>query len=571
MGEKDGKVLGHEVLIGEGDHRLNIAVLSDGYTASEMDQYKADAQSFCDTLVDYEPFNSEYVRSALKVHRIDVTSTDSGIKDPTKCGGTGANPTTYFDTTRCGEGEGGVHLERLVTSNDDLTEKVARAQVPGIHSGLLIANSALYGGSGGGNFAVTTKGYNWRGVTIHELGHSIFDLADEYDHYGGCNVSEPTQNVYKGAEPAEANVTIETDRTKIKWRKSIAATTPVPTLVNPDPTQCNTAPDPYPKDSKIGLYEGAYHHHSGVYRSSFTCMMSVKGVDFCPVCQQRIVDVLAPHMGIEYKIPDGKLPDNLEWTAPQKKEHVYKRDFINGRVQCEKWPEFVRTKESIFNLLDFVAEVDFSATPSSGFVQFGMGSGVGAMAPGKLDQNGPHVFSQFAPVSEYAMQITDEFRRKHWQLHGQRLQEALEKEALAYTLAAVGNGQKFPIGDYLPKAVRLEGGVYRAKMRWLKDTKMMTFAIEPLTHRQKPRKGPPLPPLEDYMKSSSNFYARGTQVFAQIDCSKFGFDDDNSNVFFGGGNGATFQNLRIRPVQADEKAPPKKKTGWDAGITRHHW
>ncbi len=75
---------------------------------------------------------------------------------------------------------------------------------------MVIVNSPLYGGSGG---AVATFSTHSAAVEIalHEMGHTAFGFADEYEYYAGCWTGETGRNVYPGGEPFEPNVTANAD------------------------------------------------------------------------------------------------------------------------------------------------------------------------------------------------------------------------------------------------------------------------------------------------------------------------------------------------------------------------
>ena len=59
------------------------SILGDGYRASELTQYHADVQNILTTLRSTPPYDGLWC--GINVHRIDVTSTDSGADDPTIC------------------------------------------------------------------------------------------------------------------------------------------------------------------------------------------------------------------------------------------------------------------------------------------------------------------------------------------------------------------------------------------------------------------------------------------------------------------------------------------------------
>jgi hypothetical protein len=141
---------------------------------------------------------------------------------------------------------------------------------------LVVANSAKYGGSGGAATVFSCEP-NWASeIAIHELGHSLFGLADEYDAGGQAATMSPV----------EPNVSGSAVRSQLKWASFVAATTPLP-------TQRRGAPVPAGKP--IGAYEGAKYQPSSVYRPEFDCKMRTPGQPFCAVCRRIIEMRLAPH------------------------------------------------------------------------------------------------------------------------------------------------------------------------------------------------------------------------------------------------------------------------------------
>ena len=86
MSAADGTIGGRQKIVDHGPDavRYNIVVLGDGYRAAEMAKYHADAQAFVDALHHAAPFGDLWC--AINVHRIDVTSIDSGADDPATCG-----------------------------------------------------------------------------------------------------------------------------------------------------------------------------------------------------------------------------------------------------------------------------------------------------------------------------------------------------------------------------------------------------------------------------------------------------------------------------------------------------
>jgi hypothetical protein len=240
MTTTDGAVIDTTAVVNNGppSNRWNLIILGDGYRMAELGTYSTAVQNFVNTLQNTRPFNQLW--NAINVFRIDVTSTDSGAADPTSCGGTGATPRTYFDASFCNNG-----IRRLLVINDSAAINVANQQVPGWDMIIAIVNSPIYGGSGG-SVAVFSTAPNASEIGLHEMGHTAFGFADEYEYYGGCGSGETGHDVYTGAEPTQPNVTVNTSRTTNKWHDLILASTPLPTTSNSNCQQC----DPQPEERK---------------------------------------------------------------------------------------------------------------------------------------------------------------------------------------------------------------------------------------------------------------------------------------------------------------------------------
>ena len=184
---------------GDPTNRVDLVILGDGYTASEMEKYANDVENVVNGFFNEEPF-TEY-QSYFNVHRVDVTSNESGADHPE----TGTFKDTAFDATyNCA---GNLRLICVDTSKVDavLSARVAPNQRDLV---VVIVNDPQYGGSGG-YIAVASTNQAVVELVLHELGHSFGGLADEY--VGGG----PTCN--NTVEPSAPNVTMQTDRNLIKW------------------------------------------------------------------------------------------------------------------------------------------------------------------------------------------------------------------------------------------------------------------------------------------------------------------------------------------------------------------
>lgn len=281
MGTADGTVVGTTKIVDHGanNERYNLVVVGDGFQAGEQAAYETVVTNLSNKLQATAPFDTEW--SKINIHRIDVHSDDSGADDPAACGGTGATADTYFDASFCGN-----NIRRLLLVDQGLVLSTVGAQVPEWHAVIVAVNSTVYGGAGG-QVATYSLAAGADEIAVHELGHSAFGLADEYEYYQGCSSGETDRNNHPAGEPSEPNVTLNTDRATLKWRHLVNASTPIPTTDNADCSQCDTQAEPTPI-GRVGLYEGARYYHCDAYRPVFDCRMRNLGRPFCPVCQERI-------------------------------------------------------------------------------------------------------------------------------------------------------------------------------------------------------------------------------------------------------------------------------------------
>jgi IgA Peptidase M64/von Willebrand factor type A domain len=293
MTTSDGSVGSTTKIVDNGPDtdRYTLVLVAEGYKSSELTQFHQDCQDLVDHLHATPPFNELDLRCAFNVYRIDVSSTDSGADLPTACGLSGATSKTYFDATFCGDGV----IDRLLTVDSTSVINVVDARVTHHDRIVVIVNSSTYGGSGGA-VAVTAKGGNWLGVAMHEMGHAVFALADEYDYWEGCGTGEAGHDTYTGPEFLQVNNSATSDRATIKWASLVAAATPMPTTTNADCTDCDTQGVPAGLTAQtIGAWEGAAYFHCGAWRPAFICMMRDLS-PFCAVCTAQIRTVMAPYL-----------------------------------------------------------------------------------------------------------------------------------------------------------------------------------------------------------------------------------------------------------------------------------
>jgi len=249
-----------ETIINNGNsaNRVDIVILGDGYTSSQMQKYKNDVQAAMTQFFNVEPFN-EY-RNFFNVHRIDVVSSQSGADHPERA----AFVNTALDATYNCTG-----IQRLICVNNGKVLTIVGNSVNPSQRDivLVIVNDPEYGGSGG-SVAVTSTNSEVLELILHELGHSFGLLADEY---GG----PPPPACNNTIEPFAVNATRATERALIKWNQWIDANTPIPTLST--------------QQGVPGLYEGAVYCDAGLYRPTSGSKMRFLGRPYEQINTEQLI------------------------------------------------------------------------------------------------------------------------------------------------------------------------------------------------------------------------------------------------------------------------------------------
>lgn len=238
--------------------RLDVVVIGDGYTASELAKFHTDAREKWAEVTAVEPYTT--YRALFNVWTVDAVSRESGVSgDP--------DPATVRDTALgsyfwCEE------IERLLCIDQPKVDAYV-AKAPAADLVIVLANSAKYGGAGY-NEPSETLGYEGIStasadhaksgqVAIHETGHSLGKLADEYFYPG-----VPDYEKYTGPEPADSNsTTLTADRLaaeRAKWYRWLG--------------------EESPDGGTVGAYEGGGYFATGLHRPTDTSLMRVLGKPF---------------------------------------------------------------------------------------------------------------------------------------------------------------------------------------------------------------------------------------------------------------------------------------------------
>ncbi len=196
--------------------RLNLVIMGDGYTAAEEDKFFEDVDRNLNVQWSVEPFRS--YRNYFNVYAMFIVSGESGIRcDPDEAGGPKNAKNTPLrlwydvgcsDPLARGITYGPAPLGSPAGTPNGNTQRNSylntyMGPIFGVATGvqnlqnvqtLAIANTFTYGGIGGVH--ATTSGGSPQGplVSLHELGHSLGNLQDEYPYS-----SRPTPG---GAHPS---------------------------------------------------------------------------------------------------------------------------------------------------------------------------------------------------------------------------------------------------------------------------------------------------------------------------------------------------------------------------------
>lgn len=275
-------------IINNGDPatHLDLVVVGDGYTSTQLGTFDSHVRSKVNELFAVEPFAS--YKSLFNVWKVDVVSQQSGVdNDPN---GTLRNTALdmYF---YCGG------TARLLCVNESKANQYAR-QAPDVDQVLALANTTTYGGAGGG-VATAAGGNSTAGqIVVHELGHSIGGLADEYNYGGGTN--------YTGPELGEPNASVYNRATMVsrqtKWWRWMGQSTP--------------------DGGVIDTFNGCRYYTNGIYRPSSDSIMRTLGRQFnLPGREQMIArfyakaTIATSEKPLEVLVPQGIATIEVTWTV----------------------------------------------------------------------------------------------------------------------------------------------------------------------------------------------------------------------------------------------------------------
>ncbi|HET6373599.1 MAG TPA: M64 family metallopeptidase, partial [Candidatus Polarisedimenticolia bacterium] len=229
--------------------RINVVIVPDGYTYSD----KATMQAHADQLVAYFRGKTPYAEHDRFFNYILVYaySVESGT-DQCDCGiiRDTAMATSFPNAGYPCQDQGNRCLYYGSSCDPGTSSHITQAELraPAQDVTIMMVNTSRYGGCGGTRAVYSAGNSAATEIAVHELGHTLAGLADEYESFSGCGSSA-------------GGINTSTNSTSGAWPEWIA---------------------------DLGApRQGAQYYPSCIYRPANNCDMRALFQPFCPVCNQR--------------------------------------------------------------------------------------------------------------------------------------------------------------------------------------------------------------------------------------------------------------------------------------------
>ncbi len=250
---------------GDPSTKLDIVIIPEGYTKDEMQKFKDDCKRFAGYLFEYSPFKEN--TDKINIWGVEAPSLESGTDIPGKDVWVKTILNSRFYT---------FDSERYLMTLDYHAIRDYAANAPNDQIYVLV-NTSKYGGGAIYNYYNVSAADNQlsKQVFVHEFGHGLAALADEYG-------DDPTYQDYYplDVEPWEPNITTLVDFNS-KWKNLVDEGTPLPTN------------DEEKYKDKIGAFEGAGYASKGVYRPTHNSLMrAFSSNEFNQVCKEVLEKII---------------------------------------------------------------------------------------------------------------------------------------------------------------------------------------------------------------------------------------------------------------------------------------
>jgi len=225
------------VVDGKDNESVVIGILGDGYTSSEQGEFNSQAKEVADYIISSDPFDQ--MKGKMNIYSVNVNSQESGAGDSPS-----DRHNNYFGS--CYNNGG---IERLLVANDTAKVKgVAKKAIGKCDAIIVIVNDTRYGGSGG-EIITTSIDSTIDETVLHEMGHTIGGLSDEY---------------WAGQQYAKDSPNMSSSKSNPPWKDLIGK-------------------------NGIGVYP--HQENPSWYKPSNNCKMQYLGQDhpFCEVCRRQLL------------------------------------------------------------------------------------------------------------------------------------------------------------------------------------------------------------------------------------------------------------------------------------------
>jgi len=235
--------------------RINIVIVPDGYTHADKALMEQHAQALVTYFrqktpyAEHDPFLNYILVYAYSTQNGTDQCDCSIVRDTAMASRFPQSVATCGSSdNRClfyGNGNGGPNCDPNV-STANITAAELRA--PAQDKSIVMVNTTRYGGCGGARAVYSAGNSSATEIAVHELGHSLAGLADEYAYTAGC-----------GTSAGEVN------------------------------TSSNPTVGAWPEwfDDLGPPRTGAQYYQSCLYRPENSCVMQALGLPFCRVCRQQ--------------------------------------------------------------------------------------------------------------------------------------------------------------------------------------------------------------------------------------------------------------------------------------------
>ena len=235
--------------------RINVVVVAEGYREADLPAFEAAAGRLVSAVFATAPYD-RYERF-FNAYAVPAVSAEAGADHPAQ----GAARDTYLGATY---GCGGIRRNLCLGGDgEQRLGALLRDVLPEYDVAIVLVNDAEYGGSGG-RVAVVSAHAAAAELAVHEMGHTLAGLSDEY---GGTAAGFASRNT-------------ATHSAHVPWGAWLDGDTPLPT------------PDDDDHGHVVGAFEGAAYADHGAYRPERHCRMRALGHRFCAVCTEHHIAAL---------------------------------------------------------------------------------------------------------------------------------------------------------------------------------------------------------------------------------------------------------------------------------------